>query len=95
MNAAILPSSRHLGQARRSSFYIQLREQVLDSLMDEGKPGDRVPSERQLAKQFETSTVTIARILQEFQENGLCAKVLDYRRTISFALCSVLTADAR
>lgn len=75
MNATLLSSSRHLVQTKQSPFYIQLRDQVLDSLMGEGKPGDRVPSERQLAKQFETSTVTIARILQEFQENGLLMRV--------------------
>ncbi len=34
-------------------------------------------------------------LLNDFQENGLCAKVLDYRRTVSFALRTVLTADRR
>ncbi len=34
-------------------------------------------------------------ILNDFQENGLCAEVLDHRRTVSFPLRAVLTADAR
>ncbi len=34
-------------------------------------------------------------ILNDFQENGLCAKVLDHRRTLSFTLRAVLAADNR
>jgi DNA-binding LacI/PurR family transcriptional regulator/DNA-binding transcriptional regulator YhcF (GntR family) len=75
MNSTLTPSLRPAATSRQSAFYIQLRDQLRDSLVVSGKPGDRVPSERQLAKQFETSTVTIARILQELQESGLLMRV--------------------
>ncbi len=75
MSATLTPSPRFPAQARQSSFYVQLREQLLDSLVRAGQSGDRVPSERQLAKQFDTSAMTISRILLEFQENGLLQRV--------------------
>lgn len=75
MSATLSHSPRYPAQARQSSFYTQLRDQLLDSLVRAGQPGDRVPSERQLAKQFDTSAMTISRILQEFQENGLLQRV--------------------
>ncbi|RYD68610.1 MAG: GntR family transcriptional regulator, partial [Verrucomicrobiaceae bacterium] len=58
-----------------NSIYSQLREELRVSVLQAGKPGDRVPSERQLAQQFGVSPITISRALQELQHEGCIERI--------------------
>lgn len=66
-----LPSTRQNG-----SVYAQLREELRLSVLQTGQPGDRVPSERQLAQQFGVSPITISRALQELQSEGSIERIV-------------------
>jgi DNA-binding LacI/PurR family transcriptional regulator/DNA-binding transcriptional regulator YhcF (GntR family) len=68
------------------TVYPQVREQLRITLIDGGKPGDRVPSERELARQFAVSPVTIGRALQELQREGLVERIVGKGTFISFPL---------
>jgi len=60
---------------RSNSIYGQLRDELRVSVLQAGKPGDRVPSERQLAQQFGVSPITISRALQELQHEGCIERI--------------------
>ena len=61
--------------ARAGSIYGHLREQLRETLIDGAKVGDRVPAERELARRFGVSPVTVSRSLQELQREGLIERI--------------------
>ncbi len=48
----------------------QLRDRLLDAIVRPGTAGDQVPAERELAKKFGVSTMTISRALKTLQDEG-------------------------
>ncbi|HEY3329203.1 MAG TPA: GntR family transcriptional regulator [Capsulimonadaceae bacterium] len=60
-------SPRHLHE--------RLKAQMRDSLVATARPGDRLPPERDLARRFGVSTVTISRALKLLQDDGLVERV--------------------
>ena len=75
MSTTLQRANQPSAQTKQTAFYTDLREQMLTALVRGGQLGDQVPSERQLAKQFNTSTMTVARVLQEFQTEGWLRRV--------------------
>lgn len=55
-------------------LHTKLREQLRSSLA-EHTPGGRVPSERDLAKQFGVSTMTVSRALHDLQQEGFLERI--------------------
>ena len=69
--ANLLPHNR-----RDGSVYARLREELRSSVIEPGQPGDRVPSERQLALQFGVSPLTVSRAMQELQSEGAVERIV-------------------
>ncbi|HEY3333543.1 MAG TPA: LacI family DNA-binding transcriptional regulator [Capsulimonadaceae bacterium] len=59
----------------QTSFYSSLSTRIRAAIVENGRPGDKVISERDLAKQFGVSTVTVARVLRDLQAAGLIERV--------------------
>ena len=71
MGANLLPKTRQDG-----SVSARLREELRSSVVQKGAPGDRVPSERALARQFGVSPLTISRAMQELQSEGVVERLV-------------------
>ncbi len=71
MGANLLPKTRRSG-----SVSARLREELRASVVQAGAPGDRVPSERALARQFGVSPLTISRAMQELQSEGVVERLV-------------------
>lgn len=71
-----MSSSKTISSPQGGSIYARLREQLRDSVLQGGQPGDRVPSERKLAQQFGVSPITISRALQELQGEGAIERIV-------------------
>lgn len=71
MGANLLPKTR-----RNGSVSARLREELRSSVVQKGAPGDRVPSERALARQFGVSPLTISRAMQELQSEGVVERLV-------------------
>ena len=69
--ANLLPKTR-----RNGSVSARLREELRTSVVQPGAPGDRVPSERALARQFGVSPLTISRAMQELQSEGVVERLV-------------------
>src|ERR1700729_2876870 len=61
--------------ARITSVYGAIKDQVGEVLVGQYKIGERLPSERQLARDFSVSPQTIARALQELSRDGVIYRV--------------------
>jgi len=57
-----------------SQLHTLLREQLREAF-DKQPPGERVSSERILAKEFGVSTATVSRALQELQQEGILRRI--------------------
>lgn len=53
----------------------QTRELLRATLVGQSKPGERLPSERELARQLGVSTTTVSRALQELQQEGILRRM--------------------
>ncbi len=56
------PGPRHIHE--------QVRDKMYDAIVRPGKAGDQVPAERELARTFGVSTMTISRALKALQDEG-------------------------
>lgn len=55
-----------------STRYVQIRDEFADRIASgDLKPGDRLPSEIELSRHYETSRATVARALRELETKGL------------------------
>ncbi len=57
------------------SHYDEVHRRVVATLSQEIAPGERVPSDRQLAQQFGVSNVTIGRVMHDLQRAGIVQRV--------------------
>ena len=88
--ANLLPTTR-----RNGSVSARLREELLSSVVQQGAPGDRVPSERALARQFGVSPLTISRAMQELQSEGVVERLVGKGTFISRAPAPDLGRDGQ
>jgi DNA-binding GntR family transcriptional regulator len=56
-------------------IYRQLSDLLEARLVDEARPGDRLPSEAELAQQFDVNRLTVRRALNELNQRGLIETV--------------------
>jgi len=61
---------------KRVPMYIQLKNYILDQ-MNKGiwKPGDKLPSENELAEQFQVSRITVKNAMADIVEQGLIYRI--------------------
>ncbi|MDR3710683.1 MAG: LacI family DNA-binding transcriptional regulator [Capsulimonadaceae bacterium] len=59
----------------QTSFYKGLSKQIRAAIVETAQPGGKVVSERELARQFGVSSVTVARVLRDLQAAGLIERV--------------------
>ncbi|MCE5265550.1 MAG: GntR family transcriptional regulator [Deltaproteobacteria bacterium] len=60
---------------RPSSLYLSVKDEIVDSISRrELKPGDKLPSEYELAKKFGVSRMTLRESLRALEEEGLLAR---------------------
>lgn len=71
----LTPSAQSLQPLGNSPFYSDLRDRMLAELVRDSKVGTKLPSERELARQFNVSNVTIARVMQELQRGGIVNRI--------------------
>lgn len=71
----LTPSVQSLYPLGNSPFYSDLRDRILEKLVRDNEVGARLPSERELARQFSVSNVTIARVMQELQRAGIVNRI--------------------
>jgi GntR family transcriptional regulator len=56
-------------------IYRQLKDRILEMLLDGAlKPGDAIPSVRQIAAQYQLNPITVSRAYQELVDEGLVEK---------------------
>jgi GntR family transcriptional regulator len=55
----------------RAPLYHQVEELLLERIRREGRPGQLLPTQRELAAEFGTSLITVKRALQEIARRGL------------------------
>ena len=72
----LLPISRRPVLGPGGSVYARLREELRASVVETGQPGERVPSERELARQFGVSPLTVSRAMQELQSEGAVERIV-------------------
>lgn len=60
---------------RPSSLYLSVKDEIMDSIArGELKPGDKLPSEYELAKKYGVSRMTLRESLRALEEEGLLAR---------------------
>ncbi len=70
------PQAEPIAPAPESrSHYDEVHCRVVAALSQETVPGQRVPSDRQLAQQFGVSNVTIGRVMHDLQRAGIVQRV--------------------
>jgi GntR family transcriptional regulator len=66
-------------------LYIQLKNIIEDKIKEEDwKPGDIIPSEKELQQQFEVSRITVRQAIKELENDGLVKKKQGKGTFVSF-----------
>ena len=62
-----------ISNASDSPLYEQIKEQIKDAILkEELKEGDALPSIRAFANDLKVSVLTIRRVYEELEQEGLC-----------------------
>ncbi|HEX2950458.1 MAG TPA: GntR family transcriptional regulator [Armatimonadota bacterium] len=57
------------------TVYLQIREQLREFVLLQAKPGERLPSQRELAKRFKVAPMTVVRAIMDLQHEGLVRRI--------------------